>query len=41
MLERLVRHTKLAARSLPEFLGMRKACVGFRNVPDAPPLASH
>jgi hypothetical protein len=36
MLERLVRHTKLAARSLPELIGLRKACVGFRNVPDAP-----
>jgi len=38
LLERVVRHTKLAARSLPEFLGLRRACVGFRNIPDAPPV---
>jgi hypothetical protein len=41
MLSRLGRHLKLSARSLPEMLGLRKACFGFRNVPDAPPLASH
>ena len=41
MLSRLGRHLKLSARSLPEMLGLRKACLGFRNVPDAPPLASH
>jgi class 3 adenylate cyclase len=41
MLSRLGRHLKLTARSMPEMLGLRKACLGFRNVPDAPPLASH
>jgi class 3 adenylate cyclase len=33
---RLVRHARFAARSLPEMLGLRRACVGFRNVADAP-----
>ena len=41
MLDRLRRHWGLSVRSLPEMLGLRKACLGFRNVPDAPPLASH
>ena len=30
---RLARHLKLIWRSLPYIFGMRKACVGFRNVP--------
>jgi class 3 adenylate cyclase len=34
-LPRLVRHLGLALRTLPYELGLRKACVGFRNVPDA------
>ena len=34
-LPRLVRHLRLALRTLPYELGLRKACVGFRNVPDA------
>jgi class 3 adenylate cyclase len=36
MLSRITRHLKLTARSMPELLGIRKACVGFRNVADAP-----
>ena len=40
MLARLNRHLKLSMRTLPEFLGLREACVGFRNVPDAPPSAT-
>ena len=35
-LPRLARHLSLALRTLPYELGLRKACVGFRNVPDAP-----
>lgn len=34
-LARLARHVSLAVRTLPYELGLRKACVGFRNVPDA------
>lgn len=34
-LPRLVRHLSLALRTLPYELGLRKACVGFGNVPDA------
>ncbi len=33
--ERLVRHAKLIWRSLPYVLGRKKACIGFRNVPQA------
>ena len=33
---RVARHMKLSMRSLPQLLGIRKACAGFRNVPDAP-----
>jgi hypothetical protein len=33
---RLVRHVSLGLRTLPRELGLRKSCVGFRNVPDAP-----
>jgi len=40
MAQRIARHTRLAVRTLPEFLGLRQACVGFRNVPDAPPAPS-
>jgi len=32
---RLARHISLAVRTLPRELGLRKSCVGFRNVPDA------
>jgi hypothetical protein len=32
---RLVRHMSLGLRTLPRELGLRKSCVGFRNVPDA------
>jgi hypothetical protein len=38
---RLVRHWKLAMRSLPQMLGLRPACVGFRNVERAPPAAAN
>jgi len=34
-LQRLVRHVSLGLRTLPYELGLRKACTGFRNVPDA------
>ena len=34
-LARLARHVSLGLRTLPYELGLRKACVGFRNVPDA------
>jgi hypothetical protein len=34
-LPRLLRHMRLAVRTLPYELGLRKACIGFRNVPDA------
>jgi uncharacterized protein DUF2652 len=34
-LRRLARHLSLGLRTLPYELGLRKACVGFRNVPDA------
>lgn len=33
MLARLERHMKLIRRTLPYFVGMKKACVGFQNVP--------
>jgi hypothetical protein len=32
---RLVRHVSLGLRTLPYELGLRKSCIGFRNVPDA------
>jgi class 3 adenylate cyclase len=35
-LRRLMRHVSLGLRTLPRELGLRKSCVGFRNVPDAP-----
>jgi hypothetical protein len=34
-LPRLLRHLSLALRTLPYEMGLRKACIGFRNVPDA------
>jgi len=40
MVQRIARHTRLAVRTLPELLGLRPACVGFRNIPDAPPASS-
>jgi uncharacterized protein DUF2652 len=36
LLQRLARHTRLALRTLPEFVGLREACAGFRNIIDAP-----
>jgi class 3 adenylate cyclase len=36
MLARIGRHLKLTGRSMPGLLGLRKACVGFRNIADAP-----
>jgi class 3 adenylate cyclase len=35
-LPRLARHLALAFRTLPYAFGLRKGCIGFRNVPDAP-----
>jgi class 3 adenylate cyclase len=32
---RIARHTRLAIRTLPYALGLRKPCAGFHNVPDA------
>jgi hypothetical protein len=40
MLGRLGRHFRLMGRSMPSMLGLRNACAGFRNVPDAPPVAT-
>ncbi|MEO8537883.1 MAG: DUF2652 domain-containing protein, partial [Betaproteobacteria bacterium] len=34
-MRRFARHVGLGLRTFPEELGWRKACVGFRNVPDA------
>jgi hypothetical protein len=34
-LPRLLRHQSLAVRTFPYEFGLRKSCVGFRNVPDA------
>jgi hypothetical protein len=39
MAARIARVLKLSVRSLPTLLGIRKACAGFRNVQDAPPVA--
>ena len=36
MLARIGRHLRLTGRSMPGLLGLRQACVGFRNVADAP-----
>jgi hypothetical protein len=36
MLARVSRHMKLIFRTVPYMLGIKKACAGFRNVPDAP-----
>ena len=41
MLARVGRQLMLVGRSFPEMLGLRKACAGFRNVQDAPPLAAN
>jgi hypothetical protein len=35
LLRRLARHVSLGLRTLPYELGLRRACIGFRNVPDA------
>jgi hypothetical protein len=37
---RVARSLTMVARSWPAMLGIRKACVGFRNVQDAPPEAA-
>lgn len=41
MSSRIARQLKLSVRSLPSLLGIRKACAGFRNVKDAPPVAAN
>jgi hypothetical protein len=38
---RLARNFALAARSLPEMLGLREACAGFRNIDRSGPAAAH
>ena len=37
---RIGRVMRLLGRSMPSMLGLRNACAGFRNVPDAPRVAS-
>ena len=37
---RIARQLDLVVRSLPSLLGIRKACAGFRNVKDAPPVVA-
>jgi hypothetical protein len=37
---RIARSLTMVARSWPAMLGLRKACTGFRNVQDAPPVAA-
>jgi len=37
---RVARALMMVARSWPSMLGIRKACAGFRNVQDAPPIAA-
>ncbi len=37
--QRLLRHWRLAVRTLPEFVGLKNACVGFRNIDRAPAVA--
>jgi hypothetical protein len=41
MSARIARALTLSVRSLPSLLGIRKACAGFRNVQDAPPVAAN
>lgn len=41
MSARIARQLALGVRSLPSLLGIRKACAGFRNVPDAPSVAAN
>jgi hypothetical protein len=38
---RIARLLMFSVRSSPSLLGIRKACAGFRNVPDAPPVAAN
>jgi hypothetical protein len=38
---RVLRQLKFGVRSLPSLLGIRHACAGFRNVPDAPSFAGN
>jgi len=40
MLARVARSLTMVARSWPAMLGLRKACAGFRNVQDAPPVTA-
>ena len=40
MYARVGRSLAMVARSWPAMLGLRKACAGFRNVKDAPPVAA-
>ncbi len=37
--QRLLRHWRLAVRTLPEFVGLKNACVGFRNIDRARAVA--
>jgi len=37
--QRLLRHWRLAVRTLPEFVGLKNACVGFRNLDRARAVA--
>lgn len=39
LLKRLARHLRLTSRSMPYFVGAKQACVGFRNIADAPAAA--
>ena len=38
--QRLLRHWRLAVRTLPEFVGLKDACVGFRNIDRTAPAAA-
>jgi len=40
MWARLARHAGLATRTLPEFLGLKQACIGFRNIDRSAPDAT-
>jgi len=37
---RITRQLGLVVRSFPSLVGIRKACAGFRNVQDAPSVAT-
>ena len=38
---RIARSLMLSMRSLPSLIGIRKACAGFRNVPDVPSVVAN